>query len=142
LETPRPEELLVAAARLIIIRTDHQTRVVVDIFGTVESDAIRKILLLRLESVCRSQGWNHVTIEIPSWSESIQNWFSSQGYEDLGIDRSQSPLTVLGGRAWPDEQQEILLKPTMILEYQVSVSLSLLRHHRLVNQLLIETSRR
>jgi hypothetical protein len=88
LETPRPEELVIAAARLVITRKDHQIGVVVDIFGTVESDAIRKILLLRLESVCRSQGWNHITVEIPSWSESIQNWFTSQGYEDLGTDDS------------------------------------------------------
>jgi hypothetical protein len=126
LETPRPEELLVAAARLRISPNAERYCVTVDIFGTADSDAIRNILLLRLEAICRSQGWNHVTFEIPSWSESIQNWLATHGYEDRG-DCTLNPLIyspiISGGRAWPSEQQDVLLKPTMILEYQVEIIL-------------------
>lgn len=84
LETPRPEELVVAAARLIISRRENYPCVIVDIFGTADSDAIRNILILRLEAICRSQGWNHITFEVPSWSVTFQNWLSSRGYQDLG----------------------------------------------------------
>lgn len=68
-----------------MIKKDNQCRAIVDIFGTVDSESIRNILLYRLESVCRSQGWYILTFEVPSWSETFQNWLNSHGYEDLGM---------------------------------------------------------
>ena len=68
-----------------MIRKDSQCHAIIDIFGTVDNESIRNILLSRIESICRSQGWYLITFEVPSWCESIQNWLSSHQYEDLGL---------------------------------------------------------
>lgn len=83
LETPRPEELVIAALRIRIIR-ESTVHALVDILGSARSTAIRNIILIRAEAICRSLGCFKITIEVPSWSEDIQEWLSTCGYEDLG----------------------------------------------------------
>lgn len=84
LETPRPEELVVAAARIQIVQDVKTKFAVIDIFGAVDSTPIKRILLSRLEMICASQGCIKVVWDIPSWSEDTFGWLSQCGYVDLG----------------------------------------------------------
>ncbi|CAE7352384.1 unnamed protein product [Symbiodinium microadriaticum] len=64
------------------------------------------MLLNRAEAICQSLGCAKVVIEAPSWSEPLQEWLSECGYEDLG------------GHMWPEEKDYMLLKPTLVMEFQ------------------------
>lgn len=87
LETPRPEEDIIAALRLIILRKEGVQVAKVDLFGSLEPPqqrSVRNMMLNRAETVSRSLGCQKVVFEIPNWSEERQIWLAGCGYSDLG----------------------------------------------------------
>jgi hypothetical protein len=88
LETPRPEEAVIAALRMHVKRVEGGAQhSVVDLFGSLEPPeqcSVRNMLLNRAETVCRSLGCRKIVFEIPNWSEDRQRWIGSCGYSDLG----------------------------------------------------------
>lgn len=122
LESPRPEELVMAAMRIIISR-DTVSKAVVDIIACVDSIPIRNLLLNRAEAVCQSLGCEKLIIEVPSWSEPVQDWLACCGYADLGTSFGTGNIIVLtietGGHMWPEELGHMITKPTLVMEFQV-----------------------
>mmetsp|Transcript_11744 Transcript_11744/g.21808 ORF Transcript_11744/g.21808 Transcript_11744/m.21808 type:complete len:387 (-) Transcript_11744:70-1230(-) len=113
LETPRPEEAIIAALRMNVRHKEGLSRgvqySVVDLFGSQEPPqqcSIINMLLNRAETVCRSLGHQKIVFEIPNWSEDRQRWLDGCGYSDLG------------GHAWPDDRQDEVTRYTMVLEYE------------------------
>ena len=87
LETPRPEEAVIAALRLHILRVEGVQRAGVSLFGSLEPVGQRSVLnmlLNRAETVCRSLGCQKLVFDIPHWSERRQSWLQECGYQDLG----------------------------------------------------------
>jgi hypothetical protein len=107
LETPAPEEAIVAAVRLRLSEEDGQRRGVVDVLCAVgggeqeQQGTVYNQMLARVENISRGLGISTLVIELAQWKEAAYEWLSSCGY----VDRA--------GRACADEN---LLKPTMILE--------------------------
>jgi hypothetical protein len=108
LETPVPEELIVAAARL---RFDAQRNGRVDCFcasdasGPEAQTAIMKRLLSKVETVCYSAGMCRCVVEAPQWRTDLEVLFTECGYEERS------------GHIWPEERQGELLRPTMVLDF-------------------------
>ena len=107
LETPVPEELVVAAARL---RHDATRNGRVDIFcamgaNSAMQQAIMKRLLSVVETVAFNIGLRSCIIEAAQWRVDLEQLLTECGYMELS------------GHIWPEAQQHLLTKPTMILEY-------------------------
>jgi hypothetical protein len=108
LETPVPEEAIVGAARL---KHDSSRNGHVDCF-CVSSPcseeariAVMKRLLSKVETVCYNLGLRSCILEAPQWRTDLEALFSHCGYEERS------------GHIWPEDRQDQLLKPTMVLEY-------------------------
>jgi hypothetical protein len=107
LETPVPEETVVAAVRLRLSEDGGQRKGVVDVLCAVgggeqeQQGTVYNQMLARVENIARGLGISTLVIELAQWKEAAYEWLSSCGY----VDRA--------GRACLDEN---LLKPTMILE--------------------------
>lgn len=72
-----------------------------------ETDEQRDQLLVNIESTVRSFNVESIVMEVPQWREDVQEWLSRCGYIDTG------------GHEWPEEDRHMLLKHTMVLEFQV-----------------------
>ena len=107
LETPAPEEDLVAAARFIL---DFERKLsVVDILcSTGEDNEVHDFrlsaILRKLESIVWGHSLKSIIVEVSSWRSDVQEQLHFLGYRDCG------------GRLYDKEHS--LLKPTMILEYR------------------------
>ena len=107
LETPSPEEDIVAAGRLIL---DFARKIsIVDILCSVgDDDVVRAFrfstLLRKLENIVLGHNFNTIILEVSSWRTDLQEQLTSLGYKDCG------------GRIYDEEHS--LLKPTMILEFR------------------------
>jgi hypothetical protein len=108
LETSPPEEAVVAAARIFLNAVDKSG--IVDLFAAYGPMDLSKQrycrLLLKLESIVQAHNYDHLIVEVPQWSEGIQSWLSEVGYEDRG------------GKSWPDDKEDLLIKPTMIFLFK------------------------
>jgi hypothetical protein len=106
METPLPEEIVVATARLSMAAVmAGESKIIVDLIAfaeDTESTSVRDQMLVQVERVGRSQGIKTLVIEISQHREDLQTWLESCGYEELG------------GRMSEDESY---IKPTMIFEY-------------------------
>mmetsp|Transcript_21839 Transcript_21839/g.36543 ORF Transcript_21839/g.36543 Transcript_21839/m.36543 type:complete len:373 (-) Transcript_21839:1377-2495(-) len=122
LETPVPEELIVAAARLQYDSTHNDGRV--DILcasagttsagdntnrdantGNALQNSLLRQIISKVETVAFTIGLRSVIMEIPQWRTDLQHVVEQCGYIELS------------GYIWPEHKQEQLTKPTMILEY-------------------------
>eukprot|EP01041_Mallomonas_annulata_P004984 gene4984-9960_t len=117
LETPIPEENIVACGRLKFVNNSNIKCGIIDIIG-VSGDISNQTqlygqLLRHIEVILGSHGCRTSVIYVPQWREDLLQIFIQLGYEDLG------------GHEWPLENKEILLKPTMILEMQKTLILKL-----------------
>jgi hypothetical protein len=109
LETPRPEEIIVAAVRIKFETGLHTSRkATIDIFGSANNLDIKNSMLARIERICKSQGCSKIVFEVPHWTLDTQDWLSTNGYCDLG------------GYEWPSELQHKIFKHTVILQFEVS----------------------
>ena len=119
LETASPEENVVGVLRLRMNTTapnannepTPQRRAIIDIVcatGAIpaERTAICNQLLARVEGIAIGLGVEVLIIELTQWREDLQSWASSCGYEDRGGYMLE---------------QENLLMPTMVLEFQKNV---------------------
>jgi hypothetical protein len=124
LETPRPEELVVSTARLLMI--PNENRSVIDLICSIpnytseqiKSDSsepfsgicksISSQLLAKAENIARGHGMEWLTIEVSQYRQDIMDWVSECGYEDNG------------GHMWPSNKPcgTGLSKPCMLLEFQ------------------------
>lgn len=107
LETPHPEELVVAAARL---KYDKSRSGSVDIFcATGSTEEIRVSVMKRLLSVVESVSYNIglrcLVLEAAQWRTDLDTLFTSCGY----VENS--------GHMWPEDKQHMLTRPTMVLQY-------------------------
>jgi N-acetylglutamate synthase-like GNAT family acetyltransferase len=108
LETPVPEEAIVGAARL---KHDSSRNGHVDCFcvsspcSEETKIAVMKRLLSKVETVCYNLGLRSCILEAPQWRTDLEALFSQCGYEERS------------GHMWPEDRQDQLLKPTMVLEY-------------------------
>jgi hypothetical protein len=108
LETPVPEEAIVGAARL---KHDSSRNGHVDCFcvsspcSEEAKIAVMKRLLSKVETVCYNLGLRSCILEAPQWRTDLEALFSQCGYEERS------------GHIWPEDKQDQLLKPTMVLEY-------------------------
>ena len=107
LETPRPEEAVVAAAR-VVIPSGGGGKSVIKLFAA-ETDEQRDQLLVSIESTVRSFNVESIVMEVPQWREDVHEWLSRCGYVDTG------------GHEWPEADRHMLLKHTMVLEFQVFI---------------------
>lgn len=110
LETPHPEELVVAAARL---KYDKSCSGRVDIFcATGSTGEIRVSVMKRLLSVVESVSYNIglrcLVLEAAQWRTDLDTLFTSCGY----VENS--------GYMWPEDKQHMLTRPTMVLQYHKS----------------------
>ena len=147
LETPRPEEAVIAALRLHLLRGGGRGEGIngggrvpharVDLFGSLEPPeqrAVRNMLLNRAETVCLSQGCQKIVFDIPNWSEDRQNWLSGCGYSDLGQEylrciyiplhvwsenTHHNDVLLTGGHSWPEDRLEEVTRHTMVLQFEV-----------------------
>lgn len=100
LETPAPEETMVAAVRLSLVESER--RCVIDVICALgEHFAVYNQLLARVENVARGVGIVNMVIEVVQWNEPMFEWLSSCGYQD---------------NAGREYKAENLLKPTMLLD--------------------------
>lgn len=126
LETPRPEELVVAAVRLLMIPKENKA--IIDLICSIplpnnisevtKSDSsepfsglcrsISSQLLAKTENIARGHGMDWLIIEVSQYREDIMDWVSECGYEDKG------------GHMWPSNKPcgSGLSKPCMLLEFQ------------------------
>jgi N-acetylglutamate synthase-like GNAT family acetyltransferase len=108
LETPVPEEAIVGAARLKhdSFRNGHVDCFCVSSPCSEEAKiAVMKRLLSKVETVCYNLGLRSCILEAPQWRTDLEALFSQCGYEERS------------GHIWPEDRQDQLLKPTMVLEY-------------------------
>jgi hypothetical protein len=113
LETPRPEEKVVASARVRMAsdaETDQRTclaDVLCSIGDTPDEQRSRyNQLRLSLEKMAYSQGVSRLSVEIPQWREAEQLWLEASGFQDRE------------GRMWPSDRANQVCKHTMILEFR------------------------
>lgn len=100
LETPVPEEAMMAAVRLCLLESERKG--VIDVLCALgENHLVYNQLLARVENIARGLGIARLVIEVVQWNEPQYDWLCSCGYRDNA------------GRECKDEN---LLKPTMILE--------------------------
>lgn len=114
LETPRPEEIIVAALRISVERRseDESSLAIIDLFSCQEPSGqfiVRNMILKRAEAVCSSLCCEKIVFKIPHWSEERQNWIESRGYVDCG------------GHAWPEDRLDEITRHTMLLSFQKSL---------------------
>jgi N-acetylglutamate synthase-like GNAT family acetyltransferase len=105
LETPVPEELVVAAARLSMASVMEGSKIVVDMMAFAEdtqSTSIKDQMLVQIERVARSQNIKIVVIETSQHRDDIHSWLEQCGYEELG------------GRMSEEENYK---KATMVFEF-------------------------
>lgn len=112
LETPSPQEDVVAAARFNL---NHESKTcTVDIccaIGNYKSDdkdikiSRFRMLLKKIENIVYSHNLNTVVIEVSSWRHDIQEILMNVGYGDNG------------GHSYCEDQLHMLVKPSMILEF-------------------------
>ena len=106
LETPVPEELVVACARLDMGKVMMgESKATVDLMAFVEdtqSTSTKDQMLVQLERIAKSQNIRILVIEVSQHRLDIQEWLEQCGYEELG------------GRASDDENY---IKPTMVFEF-------------------------
>jgi hypothetical protein len=110
LETPVPQEDIVAAARIDCISAEGATVSSICVHKDSTEDIRSKVLtvlLSKIESVVRSHGAGNITVEVTQWQESLCDWLSSRGYSEMG------------GYMIDDNS---LTKPTMMLTYKLSFS--------------------
>lgn len=111
LETPVPEELVVACARLDMGKVMiGDSKAIVDLMAFVEdtqSTSTKDQMLVQLERIAKSQNIKVLVIEVSQHRLDIQEWLEMCGYEELG------------GRASEDENY---LKPTMVFEFHKDLS--------------------
>jgi hypothetical protein len=100
LETPAPEETMVAAVRLSLVESER--RCVIDVICALgEQFVVYNQLLARVENVARGMGIVNMVIEVVQWNEPMYEWLCSCGYQD---------------QAGREYKVENLLKPTMLLD--------------------------
>jgi hypothetical protein len=104
LETARPEEAVVAAAR-VRFPGGSGGRAVIDLFAAA-TDEQRDQLLVRVETSVQSFNAASLVVEVPQWRDDTQEWLCRCGYVDGG------------GHEWPERSKHMLLKHTMVLEFQ------------------------
>ena len=107
LESPRPEEVVVAALRLRLQTTNDIKSASIDLFGAAEHESLKCYFLAKVENIMRSLGCDRSVYLIPQWHEDVQEWLCNCGYEDVG------------GDAWTPDPSIQLIKPTMLLKFQV-----------------------
>jgi hypothetical protein len=109
LETPVPEEDIVAAAKFNL-SSDGAVVGFIGAFKDAQSTPIEKMLLARLlakiESVVIGHGMPLLTVEVFQWQEKLMDWLSSCGYEEMGGYLSNDGS---------------LLRPAMVLTYKKSL---------------------
>ena len=107
LETPAPEEDVVAAARFTL---DFERKLsVVDILCSIGGDDEMRgfrlsAIVKKLENIVLGHSFKSIILEVSSWRSDVQEQLNSLGYRDCG------------GRLYDEEHS--LMKPTMILEYR------------------------
>lgn len=111
LETPVPEEQLVAALRL---RRGSDQAGCIDILcaagdAAVQDRMLRRLLLIA-ETVSFNLGLKKTIVQVPEWREDLEQLLKSLSYRQLS------------GCAWPQEKQHQLSKPTMLLDYHKTLS--------------------
>lgn len=111
LETPVPEEQLVAALRL---RRGPDQAGCIDILCAAGDAAVQECMLRRLlliaETVSFNLGLKKTIVQVPEWREDLELLLKSLSYRQLS------------GCAWPQEKQHQLSKPTMLLDYHKTLS--------------------
>jgi len=111
LETPVPEEQLVAALRL---RQGPDKTGCIDALCaagdvTVRQHVLRRLLLIA-ETVSFNLGLRKTIVQVPEWREDLEQLLKLLGYHQLS------------GSAWPQEKLHQLSKPTMLLDYHKALS--------------------
>jgi len=111
LETPVPEEQLVAALRL---RRGLDQAGYIDILCAAGDVAVQEQMLRRLlliaETVSFNLGLKKIIVQVPEWREDLEQLLKSLSYRQLS------------GCAWPNGKQYQLSKPTMLLDYHKTLS--------------------
>lgn len=106
METPLPDEIVVATARMSMAAVmSGESKITVDLFAfgeDTESTSVKDQMLVQVERVARSQGIKVLVMEASQHREDLHAWLEACGYEELG------------GRMGTDESY---FKPTMIFEY-------------------------
>lgn len=98
LETPSPEESVVAAARLHL--DSSKKAAVIDYLCSI-GDSIDELngrfsmLLTKIESIAYSQNYQNVLLHISSWRDDIQRLLTAAHYADIGgcLDESHASLS-------------------------------------------------
>lgn len=113
LETPVPDEQIVAAARIQLDSNDAGQRIaLIQTFGYVEDtlkSSIKSQLVVQIERTLRSLGVSCLSFEVSQYREDVQSWLGGCGYKDNGGYMSTYTNYV---------------KPTMILLYQKELTAS------------------
>lgn len=108
LETPVPEEKIVAAGRFTFLsdKTSY-----VDIICADESiEKSLRYLLLKIEHISFSHGQDKVVVGIPQWRSDLETVLLASEYSEQS------------GHIWPENTNIELIKPTMILEYHKTLN--------------------
>lgn len=116
LETPVPEEAVVAAVRLCLLINEKKG--VIDIMCAAgEENVVYNQLLARIEGIVRGMAVEHLVIEVVQWNEGMFSWLTSCGYTDIA------------GRECKDEN---LLKPTLVLDMHKDLTINRSSHESAV----------
>ena len=117
LETPRPEEAVVACARLCFETSKNvkfgktcSVSTLAAVGGTDERKQVRyHYLLHKMESVAQAQGAETLLVHVPMWREGESLWLSSKGYSDVG------------GDPWPTAKASQVNVPAVIIAHKKSL---------------------
>lgn len=140
LETPVPEENIVAAARIdsstarvsylcaspTISIEDYQQLISSSSNGPSVGDKLnlykyRLVLLVaRLEAVARNMSRSVLVIEAPQWRIDLENILT--GAIDNNGNSNGLGYEELSGNSWPEDKQYQLSKPTMVFDYHKQLS--------------------
>ena len=114
LETPVPEEEIVAAMRL---RSGSDRIGYIDVLCAAGDVVVREHILRRLlliaETVSFNLGLKKTIVQVPEWRVDLDGLLRSLGYHQLS------------GSAWPLDKQFQLNKPTMLLDYHKTLSIDI-----------------
>ncbi len=115
LETPSPDEDVVACARMKLKKDNNKIKsCFIDVLCSIslENDENSKKqyysdLRLKLETIGQSHGMNEIHIQIPQWRSDEMTWLGESGYKDYG------------GESWPEaKSDEQIWCHTMLLKYR------------------------
>lgn len=110
LETPVPEEKIVAAAKFNLL-IEGAVVGCLCVCKEAQSTAVERVLLgkmlAKIENVVISHGKLNITVEALQWQDQFMNWLESCGYEEMGGYLSDDAT---------------LSRPTMVLTYKKVLS--------------------